>query len=181
MADRLKRSVHTHVNVKHARCLPLWIVTHTVWGALHPPFPCPALCSDDEKTRQEACRTWCVWEDRNCALASDFHRVAEEFTWCPEADAIARIEAHYFVNNSFLEADDQVLRDMPKIAHLPGIIVQGRYDLEAPPAWAYDVSLAWPAAQLRLVDGAGHSAYEVPICAALVAATEETAARLSRV
>ncbi len=37
---------------------------------------------------------------------------------------------------------------------------------------------AWPAAQLRLVDGAGHSAYEVPICAALVAATEETAARL---
>jgi proline iminopeptidase len=46
--------------------------------------------------------------------------------------AFARIEARYFLNKGFLEVDDQLLRDVSKIRRIPGVIVQGRYDVVCP-------------------------------------------------
>ncbi len=92
--------------------------------------------------------------------------------------AIARIEAHYFMHRLFLE-DGQLLRDLPKIAHLPATIVQGRYDMICPSASAEALARAWPNANYVIVDDAGHSAMEPGIRSALVRATEAFKMRLS--
>lgn len=91
--------------------------------------------------------------------------------------AIARIEAHYFMRRLYLE-DNQLLRDMPKIAHLPATIVQGRYDMICPPTSADALAQAWPAADYVIVPDAGHSAMEPGVRGALVRATENFKARL---
>ena len=84
---------------------------------------------------------------------------------------LARIEAHYFVNRGFL-AENALLEGIGRIRHLPGIIVQGRYDMVCPNFSAHDLHQAWPEAAYRIVDDAGHSAWEPGIRSALVDATE---------
>ncbi len=91
--------------------------------------------------------------------------------------AIARIEAHYFVHRAFLD-DNQLLRDMPRIAHLPCTIVQGRYDIVCPPATADALARAWPGAEYIIVPDAGHSVREPGITRALVSAVERMKARM---
>lgn len=91
--------------------------------------------------------------------------------------AIARIEAHYFMRRLFLE-DGQLLRDLPRIQHLPATIVQGRYDMICPPASAEALARAWPNADYVVVDDAGHSAMEPGVRSALVRATEAFKTRL---
>ena len=85
--------------------------------------------------------------------------------------AIARIEAHYFLNSLFL-SDRQLLDNVDRISHLPAVIVQGRYDMICPTTSADALASAWPKAGLVLIDDAGHSAMEPGIRAALVQATE---------
>jgi proline iminopeptidase len=85
---------------------------------------------------------------------------------------LARIEAHYFVNGVFLPAGG-LLQAAAKIRHLPGIIVQGRYDVICPIATADALARAWPLARYIIVPDAGHSAWEPGILAALVNATEQ--------
>jgi proline iminopeptidase len=94
--------------------------------------------------------------------------------------AIARIEAHYFVNRAFLE-DDQLLRDVGRIRHLPCTIVQGRYDMVCPPVTADALARAWPEAQYIVVPDAGHSVREPGITRELVAAVERMRARVAGV
>lgn len=128
------------------------------------------LTSDDEKVRLEAAKAWSIWEGSTSRLVPDPVLVAR--TSEPRfAEAFARIECHYFVNAGFLE-EGQLLRDVHRIRHLPGVIVQGRYDVVCPPKSAYDLSRAWPEAKRVMVDDAGHSAREPGIEAALVAATD---------
>ena len=91
------------------------------------------------------------------------------------AIAIARIECHYFVNNGFLEREDQLLRGVRRIRHIPAVIVQGRYDVVCPMRTAWDLHRAWPEAGFRLVADAGHSALEPGITHELVAATNRFA------
>jgi proline iminopeptidase len=69
-----------------------------------------------------------------------------------------------------------LLRDAHRIQAMPGIIVQGRYDTVCPPGAAHALSEAWPAAELRIIPDAGHSATEPGICAALIEATQEARA-----
>ena len=85
--------------------------------------------------------------------------------------ALARIEAHYFVNKVFLD-EGALLEKIDRIRNLPAIIVQGRYDVVCPPAAAYDLHATWPEAELNIVAEAGHSAWEPGITRELVAATE---------
>jgi proline iminopeptidase len=92
--------------------------------------------------------------------------------------AIARIEAHYFVNRAFLE-DDQLLRDIGRIRHLPCTIVQGRYDMVCPPVTADALARAWPEAEYIVVPDAGHSVREPGITRELVAAVERMRARVA--
>ncbi len=67
----------------------------------------------------------------------------------------ARIETHYFRNNRF-QPEDQLLRRMDRVRHLPATIVQGRYDLLCPPITATQLHRAWPGSRLIIVDDAGH-------------------------
>jgi proline iminopeptidase len=87
------------------------------------------------------------------------------------AVAFARIEAHYFVNGGFLRRDDQLLRDVRRIRHIPGVIVQGRYDVVCPMRSAWDLHRAWPEAKLVVVPDAGHSMHEPGIQRALIRET----------
>ena len=91
--------------------------------------------------------------------------------------SIARIECHYFTNNSFLEPN-QLIRDMHKIAHLPGVIIHGRYDMICTLDNAWELHQAWPNSELQVIREAGHAASEPGITDALVRATGEMARRL---
>jgi proline iminopeptidase len=92
---------------------------------------------------------------------------------------IARIECHYFVNKGFMRREDQLLRGVGRIRHVPGVIVQGRYDVVCPMQTAWDLHRAWPEAEFHVVPDAGHSALEPGNTDALVAATDAFATGLS--
>ena len=132
------------------------------------------LTSDDEATRLAAARAWSVWEG-----ATSFLHIDPDFAASHEdpqfALAFARIENHYFVNAGFFECDDQLLRDMPRIAHIPGVIVHGRYDVVCPVQNAWDLHQAWPNAELMISPASGHSAFEPENIDALVRATDRFA------
>jgi len=91
------------------------------------------------------------------------------------ARAFSRLENHYFVNGGFLGADRQILDRMDRIAHIPGVIVQGRFDMICPPESAYALSQKWPEAQLTMVPRAGHALSEPRISAELVNAMDRFA------
>lgn len=84
----------------------------------------------------------------------------------------ARIESHYFVNNAFFPSDNWILENIEKIAKIPGVIVQGRYDMVCPAKSAWELHRAWPKSKLILVSDAGHSAAEPGTRAALIEATD---------
>lgn len=129
------------------------------------------LTSSDAKVRTEAARTWSIWEGATSFLYQDTTHIAssgeDEF-----ALAFARIECHYFVNGGFFEHDDQLLRNVNRIRHIPTTIVQGRYDVVCPMRSAWDLHRAWPEADLRIVQDAGHSAFEPGIAHELLEATD---------
>ncbi len=128
------------------------------------------LNSADPAVRRQAALAWNRWEEIASHLVADVPPVAEEDV--PAEIALARIEAHYFVNGAFFSPEDQLLRDVTRIRHLPGVIVQGRYDMVCPAVSAWDLHAAWPESRLVIVPAAGHSADEPGIVSALVDATE---------
>jgi proline iminopeptidase len=81
--------------------------------------------------------------------------------------ALARLEVHYMRANRF-EPDDALLLGIGRISHIPCAIVQGKYDLLCPPITAAELHAAWPGSTLKIVDEAGHSAFEPGIRSALV-------------
>ena len=93
----------------------------------------------------------------------------------PRALAFSRIEAHYFIHQGFLREDGQLLHDAHRIAHIPGAIVQGRYDMVTPPVSAFDLKAAWPRARLTVVPDAGHAVSEPGIMSALLDAVDDLA------
>ena len=137
------------------------------------------LTSTDAKERNAAARAWSIWEGATSHLRIDPGYVAK-FKDDAYAAAFARIECHYFVNGGFLDADDQLLRDVTKIRHIPAVIVQGRYDVVCPMRSAWHLHRAWPQAQLVVVPDAGHSAFEPGIARALRKATDAYARRTRR-
>lgn len=132
------------------------------------------LTGTDEIAQMQAAKAWSCWEGRTATLRPN-PQVVERFH--DKALSIARIECHFFVNDAFLEPD-QLLRDMPKIAHLPGVIVHGRYDVVCPLDNAWALHQAWPNSELQIVRDAGHVAGEPGIADALVRAADEMARRL---
>ena len=94
-------------------------------------------------------------------------------TFCNDsaALALARIEAHYFVNDVFLK-DDELLHNVRQLRHVPAIVVQGRYDMVCPIVTSDALIRSWPEVKYVIIPDAGHSAMEPGIRAALVRATE---------
>ena len=132
------------------------------------------LTSSNELTRMAAAKAWSLWEARAATLLPT-PAVIDHFSNPFTALSLARIECHYFVNDSFLEPD-QILRDAGRLQGIPGVIVHGRYDVVCPLENAWELHQAWPEAELHIIDDAGHSAAEPGITDALVRATS----RLSR-
>jgi proline iminopeptidase len=130
------------------------------------------LTSEDESVRFAAARAWSVWEGSTSKLFPDT-KLINDFGDPHKAVALARIECHYFVNNVFMEPETKLLDDIDKIRHIPGVIVQGRYDVVAPIYSAWDLHKAWPEAELRIIPDAGHSAFEPGITSALIEATDK--------
>lgn len=129
------------------------------------------MISEDPSVRNEACKAWSVWEGSVSKLYPDAdfinHFAQPEFSL-----AFARIECHYFVNKGFLKTDDQLLKDIGKIRHIPGVIIQGRYDVVCPMDSAWALHRAWPESEFVTVWDSGHAASEPSLCKALVAATD---------
>jgi proline iminopeptidase len=117
-------------------------------------------------------RAWSSWEN---ALAS-VHSNGQSGDGPGEyARAFARLESHYFINGGFLDFDGQILANMGRISHIPGVIVQGRYDMICPPSSAWRLSELWPNAELKMVRNAGHALSEPGISAELVRAMDRIA------
>jgi len=135
------------------------------------------LTSDNEIARMAAAKAWSVWEGR-CSTLHPAADVEEHFADPHLALSMARIEAHYFINKGFLEPD-QILRDAHKIAHLPTVIVHGRYDMVCPVKQAFELHAALPQAQLHVVRDAGHTAMEPGTIDNLVNATNDFARTLA--
>ena len=110
-------------------------------------------------------KLWAAWENALASIHSDGSTGESPGDY---ARAFARLENHYFTNAGFLEFDGQILANMGRISHLPGRIVQGRYDMICPPASAWKLAELWPGAELRMVRNAGHALSEPGISAELV-------------
>jgi proline iminopeptidase len=132
------------------------------------------LVSEDAFVRRAAARAWSIWEGATSKLLPSEDMI-ERYGGDAFADAFARIECHYFVNNGFFRNPNQLLEDVHKICHIPGIIVQGRYDVVCPMKSAWDLHRAWPEAELLVVSDAGHAASESGTLARLVDAADRFA------
>ena len=129
------------------------------------------LFGDDAVIALEAARRWSRYEG-SCLYLQPQAETIEACGGDAIALGIGRLEAHYFLHGGFI-AEDQLIRRMDSIRHLPAVIVQGRYDAVCPPASAWRLHQAWPQAKLHIIDDAGHAALEPGTAAALLAATEQ--------
>jgi proline iminopeptidase len=133
------------------------------------------LDGEDEALRLAAARAWSAWEGGSTTLVHD-PDAPGDFEEPHKAVSLARLEAHYFRHGMFLQSD-QLLRDIDRIRHIPGVIVHGRYDIICPATTAFDLHLAWPEAAFHIVL-AGHSASDPAIVDKLIEATDRFAGSL---
>ncbi|MCX8952044.1 prolyl aminopeptidase [Ruegeria sp. NA] len=134
------------------------------------------LFSGDRATETLYARAWSHWEN---ALASIHTNGSVGESPGEYARTFARLENHYFYNKAFLETDGQILDQMDRIAHIPGHIVQGRYDMICPPQAAWSLSERWPNAEIKMVRQAGHALSEPGISAELIRIMDRVAEGLA--
>ena len=135
----------------------------------------PLLHDPDLAIRQQAALAWCTWESA-APVWPPAHGLSPRFRDPAFAMAFARIVTHYVRHYAWLE-DGSILRDAAAIADIPGIMVNGRFDLQAPIGWACDLKRVWPHAKLVIVDDAGHDASNASITRELIRATDQFASR----
>lgn len=133
------------------------------------------LTGPDEIARMSAAKAWSIWEGRTATLEAR-QSVVDHFAHPHTALSLARIECHYFMNNSFLEPN-QIVRNAQRLKAIPGVIAHGRYDVVCPIDQAWALHQAWPEAELQIISDAGHSATEPGTIDALVRATQKMATR----
>jgi proline iminopeptidase len=131
------------------------------------------LTGPDMQVQIDAARAWSLWEGQTITLLPD-PAAKLKYGDGEYALAFARIENHYFVHDGWLD-EGQLIRDAHKLAGIPGVIVQGRYDMACPAKTAWDLHLAWPEADFRMVEGAGHAYNEPGVLELLLAATDRFA------
>ncbi|VUD53946.1 Proline iminopeptidase [Thalassocella blandensis] len=135
------------------------------------------LTGDNELAKMGAAKAWSLWEGR-CATLRPCPDVVSSFSDAHMALSLARIEAHFFVNKSFIEPN-QILNNMDKLEGIPGIIIHGRYDMVCPLENAHQLYKAWPDSELQIIRDAGHSSREPGIIDALTKATKAMALLLA--
>ncbi len=134
------------------------------------------LTGNDVAEQLACAKAWSQWEASTLSLRPN-PKLVIEFGTDVFALAFARIECHYFINRGFFESDDQLLAEAAKLRGLPGVIIQGRYDVVTPAETAWALHRAWPAADFEIIPDAGHTATEPGITDALIRATDRFAMR----
>ncbi len=133
------------------------------------------LVDPDPAVHLPAARSWSTYEG-SCSTLLPSKSTVEYFAGDVVALGLARIEAHYFVNEIFLP-ESELLDKAHRLADVPGIIVQGRYDMVCPLVSAHELHRAWPRAEYQVIPDAGHSVWEPGILQALLDATERLKVR----
>ena len=131
------------------------------------------LHDPDLAVRERAGVAWSTWESSTITLLQQPDVIAK-FTEPAFAVAFARIENHYFTNRGWFE-ENQLIRDAGRLKDIPGVIVQGRYDMCTPAFTAWELHQAWPEADFRLIPDAGHSFDEPGNLDAIIEATDRFA------
>jgi proline iminopeptidase len=131
------------------------------------------LTGNNEAEKLACAKAWSQWEGGTVTLLPD-PALVDDFGGDQFALAFARIENHFFINKGWLD-DGQLLRDAHKLHGIPGVIVHGRFDMPCPLKYAWNLAKAWPAAQLHIVEAAGHAMSEPGILDALIQATDRFA------
>jgi proline iminopeptidase len=131
------------------------------------------LNDPDLAVRQRAAEAWCLWESATLEWPP-LTSLAERFTNPTYVLAFARIVTHYQHHNSFLE-DGSLLRDADVLAGIPGILMNGRFDFQAPIGNAWELKRVWPRAELVIVDNAGHAPDSPGLAQELIRATDRFA------
>ena len=124
----------------------------------------------DPEVHMPAAHQWSIYEG-SCSTLLPSPSTVAHFAEDIVALGLARVEAHYFSNSIFLP-ENSLLENAGRLRSIPGIIVQGRYDMVCPIVSADDLHRAWPEAKYIIVPDAGHSVWEPGISARLVAAME---------
>ncbi|MFM2282265.1 MAG: hypothetical protein RLZZ444_4496 [Pseudomonadota bacterium] len=134
------------------------------------------LTGEDRAVQIAAAKAWSLWEGETITLLPE-PETSGGFGEDNFALAFARIENHFFMNAGWLD-EGQLLRDAHKLADIPGTIVHGRYDMPCPLKYAWALHKAWPKAEFRLIEGAGHAYSEPAILDALIEATDRYAGKI---
>lgn len=129
------------------------------------------LTHENADVRLEAAKAWSKWEAATSRLIVD-PKAVDEFDDPEYALSFARIECHYFTNNAFFKTNNWLLENVDKIRHIPGAIVQGRYDVVCPAKSAWELHKAWPEAKFTIIPDSGHAAAEPGTRSALIEATD---------
>ena len=132
-----------------------------------------ALSDPDPAVHGPAAVAWTTWESATVTLLQRPEMIAESAE-ASHATAFARIENHFFLHHGWL-TEGQLVRDAGLLRDIPGVIVQGRYDMCTPAMTAWDLHRAWPEAEFVIVPDAGHAFDEPGILDALVRATDRFA------
>jgi proline iminopeptidase len=130
----------------------------------------------DRETQLKCARAWAVWEMETSRLFVDPKNVARATEDDGFSLRFARIECHYFVHGGFFEYDGELIdraRDILEANKIPGVIIQGRYDVVCPAYSAWDLHKQWPTSELEIIPDAGHSCKEEGIIDGLVRACEK--------
>jgi len=128
------------------------------------------LVDPDPDVHMPAARSWSLYEGA-CSTLLPSQETLAHFGDDVVALGLARIEAHYFRNGIFLPPN-ALLESVDRLRGVPGVIVQGRYDMVCPIVSAHELAAAWPEAKYVVVPDAGHSAWEPGIAAAVVDACD---------
>lgn len=126
----------------------------------------------DPNIRLNAAKVWSKWEAATSRLLVDLKSI-EDFEDPTFALQFARIECHYFLNNSFFNTDNYLLENISKIKHIPTTIIQGRYDIVCPVRSAWDLHRAFPEAELHVIADSGHAASEPGVRSKLIETTQK--------
>jgi proline iminopeptidase len=130
----------------------------------------------DSAVRLQAARDWVAWEDAILSLEEGYVRPNPRWSDERYAVAFARLVTHYFSHAAWLD-EDEIVRNAPRLAGIPGVLLHGRLDLAGPPDVAWELARAWPGAELHFVAG-GHTG-DAEMDRLLLEATDRFASRPS--
>ena len=130
------------------------------------------LTGNDFNLRSQAAKAWSIWEASTSKLFQD-NKYLHHFEESHIADAFARIECHYFYHKGFFDEDGWILKNIDQIRSIPGVIIQGRYDVVCPIITAWELHKLWPEAEFYIIQNSGHSMLEEGIRSKLIEYTNK--------